>query len=107
MRHLGLVSALVFAPVCILTASSATADSAVDRCAPRLQVVDRLAETYGETRQSVGLLTETKVLEVYASDRTGTWTVLVSSSDGQACLLASGKAYETIPERMPIPGAPA
>jgi hypothetical protein len=63
-------------------------------CAERTLVVERLAERYGETLQSMGLHQNNAVLEVYASEETGTWTILVTSPDGNACLLAAGKMWE-------------
>ena len=45
-------------------------------CAPRDSVVDRLASTYGESRQSIGLGERGMVIETFASSDTGTWTHL-------------------------------
>ncbi|MEO0569007.1 MAG: hypothetical protein AAF066_14835 [Pseudomonadota bacterium] len=73
-------------------------------CAPRETVVDRLAERYGESRQSVGLGSNNSVVEVFASEETGTWTIVVTSVSGLTCLMASGQAYEPIAEVLPIEG---
>ncbi|MCT4372781.1 hypothetical protein CLG85_021725 [Yangia mangrovi] len=70
-------------------------------CGPRDVVVARLAETYGETRQSIGLGSDNAVMEVFASDETGTWTITVTSSTGVTCLVASGLAFETLAEHLP------
>ncbi|WP_066710909.1 hypothetical protein [Celeribacter ethanolicus] len=69
---------------------------AQDNCAARDQVLDRLAQTYGETRQSIGLTPNNGVVEVFASEATGTWTILFTRPDGLSCLIASGQAYETL-----------
>ena len=66
-------------------------------CADRTLVIERLAERYGETLQSMGLHQNRNVLEVYASDETGTWTILVTSPDGRACLIAAGQAWDGEP----------
>ena len=55
-------------------------------CAPRDRVLDRLATTYGETRRSIGLSGEEGVVEVFASDDTGTWTITLTLPTGQTCL---------------------
>ena len=73
-------------------------------CAPRELVVDRLASGYGETRQSIGLGKNNAVIEVFASDETGTWTITVTSPAGQTCLVASGEAFETMAEALPAKG---
>ncbi len=63
-------------------------------CAERTTVVKRLAEKYGETLQSLGLHQNNAVVEVYASDETGSWTILMTRPDGVACLMASGQMWE-------------
>lgn len=70
-------------------------------CADRTQVVERLQTKYGETRQSMGLGRNNGVVEVYASDETGTWTILLSRPDGLACLVAAGEYFETLDETLP------
>lgn len=73
-------------------------------CAPRDAVVTRLAEKYGETRQSIGLGSNNAVVEVFASGDTGTWTITVTKTDGMTCLVASGQAFETLAEALPAGG---
>lgn len=63
-------------------------------CGPRQAVVDRLSNQYGETRRSMGLGTNNGVVEVYASDQTGTWTITITLPDGRTCLMAAGESYE-------------
>jgi hypothetical protein len=70
-------------------------------CADRGEVVERLQTKYGETRQSLGLGRNNGVVEVYASDETGTWTILLSRPDGMACLVAAGEYFETVAESLP------
>ncbi len=41
-------------------------------CGERAQVVNRLAEGYGETRRSLGIGANNSVIEVFASTETGT-----------------------------------
>ncbi|WP_353473021.1 hypothetical protein PVT71_03045 [Salipiger sp. H15] len=70
-------------------------------CGPREAVVARLAETYGETRHSIGLGSNNAMMELFASDETGTWTITVTSAAGLTCLVASGLAFETLAETLP------
>ncbi len=65
-------------------------------CAPRDDVVKRLTETYGETRQGIGIARQGAVMEVFASDSTGSWTITVTLPNGLTCLLASGQSYESL-----------
>ena len=77
------------------------------QCAKRDQVVDLLATKYGETRQGMGVADNSTVMEVFASDATGTWTITVSSPDGMMCLVASGQGYEKMADELPAKGEPA
>ena len=70
-------------------------------CAPRPVVLERLADGFGETRQSIGLGTQGTVVEVFASDETGTWTITVTMPTGVTCLIASGQSFETLAEALP------
>ncbi|QIE46813.1 hypothetical protein G5B38_15485 [Pseudohalocynthiibacter aestuariivivens] len=80
---------------------------AAPNCAPRDIVVSRLADTYGETRHSIGLGANNAVVEVFASDASGSWTITVTSPTGVTCLVASGMAFETLAEALPAQGSDA
>ncbi len=73
-------------------------------CAPRDVVVERLSDGYGESRQSIGLGAQGAVVEVFASDETGTWTITVTDPNGLTCLVASGQSFETLAEALPPKG---
>ncbi|WP_457650454.1 hypothetical protein [Profundibacter sp.] len=70
-------------------------------CAAHDAVVTRLATAYGETRHSIGLAADNSVVEVFASDETGTWTITVTTADGTTCLVASGQAFEDMAAALP------
>jgi hypothetical protein len=76
----------------LLTALPAFA--AGQSCGTRAKVVERLSGEFGETRRGIGLNAGNRILEVWASDATGSWTVTVSLPDGRTCLLATGQAWE-------------
>lgn len=92
-----------FAVAAVLMAGPVLAQSG-QNCAPREMVVDRLASKYGETRQSMGLGANNAVVEVFASDSSGSWTITVTSATGVTCLVASGQAFEELAEVLPIEG---
>ena len=88
----------------ILSVSAASAGMAqqnMRNCAPRDAVLDRLADGYGESRQSMGLGANNQVVEVFASSETGTWTITVTMPNGLTCLVASGQAFEELAEVLP------
>lgn len=72
-------------------------------CAKRDLVVQRLAERFGETLRSMGLNQNDGLVEVFASETTGTWTILTTMPDGVSCLLAAGRLWEdgTAPDAIP------
>lgn len=76
-------------------------------CGPRAQVVERLASTYGETVQSMGLGSNNGIVEVFASTESGTWTITVTTANGRMCLVASGQAFEAIATATPTGGEDA
>lgn len=77
------------------------------QCDARDRVLAFLSERYGETRRSVGLAGEGAVMELFAAADTGTWTITVTLTDGQMCLVASGSAYEAVTEDLPAKRTPA
>lgn len=94
------------AATALLSAFGATAADAQQQrnCGPRDLVVTRLAEGYGETRQSMGLGANNAVIEVFASEETGSWTITVTTPNGMTCLVASGQAFEELAEALPAKG---
>ncbi|WP_235019340.1 hypothetical protein [Tabrizicola flagellatus] len=92
-----------------LAAMLAAADIAhgAPQCDSREAVTALLADRYGETRRSVGIAGQAAVMEVYASDETGTWSITMTLPDGRMCLMASGSDYEAVTEGLPAGGDPA
>jgi hypothetical protein len=71
------------------------------QCDSRAAVTALLADRFGETRRALGLAGEAAVMELFASDTTGTWTITMTLPDGRMCLMASGDDYETVTEKRP------
>ncbi|MBF9028993.1 hypothetical protein HKCCE3408_01175 [Rhodobacterales bacterium HKCCE3408] len=87
--------------------ASETAAQASGRpvCAARDIIVNTLANRFGETAVSLGLGPGNRVVEVFASEETGTWTITVTSVNGTTCLVASGDSYMALapmPEGEPL-----
>ena len=105
MRYIRLKAALaVFTIGAVGMAAVPSSAQNAQNCAPRDRVVSRLAEGYGETRQSIGLGANNAVVEVFASDDSGTWTITVTTPNGLTCLVASGQAFEALAEALPATG---
>jgi hypothetical protein len=83
MRAVALVCALAASPV------------AAQQCADRQTVVDHLGgERFNEAPTGRGV-SNGHMVEVWVS-ATGTWTVVVTSANGQTCMVASGHAWEAV-----------
>lgn len=84
--------------VAALLSTPFAAQAQGQNCGARDTVVERLATKYGESRQSIGMAPKGRVIEVFASRETGTWTITVTMPNGVMCLVASGQAYEALDE---------
>jgi hypothetical protein len=76
-------------------------------CADRAQVVQKLEERFGEALRSIVLHQSDGVVEVYSSEATGTWTILMTRPDGMSCLLAAGQRWEQDVKPLTKPGKDA
>ena len=91
-----------------LLAATPTAEAETRQaCAKRDQVVRKLEQKFGETLRSIGLHQSDGVVEIYSSEETGTWTILMTRPDGMTCLLASGQLWEQDAAPLQKPGEPA
>lgn len=96
--------ALSFGLAAVLAASQ-IAHSA-PQCDSRETVLALLADRYSETRRAIGIAGQSAVMELFAAEETGTWSITVTLADGQTCLVASGTNYEAVTE-TPAKGDPA
>ena len=70
-------------------------------CSDRTALVERLASKYGEVFAGGGLRDSSTVFEVWMSEDTGTWTILLTQANGTACIMASGTNWrEALPAEM-------
>lgn len=82
-----LTAALLFA----MAAAAPPAQAA--NCAMRDVVTERLAQKYSERLTAGGLhvaRARSAMVEVWASEETGTFTVMLTSPTGIACIIATG-----------------
>jgi hypothetical protein len=73
-------------------------------CGPREVVLSTLADRYGETRRSLGIAGQTQMMELFASDETGTWTITLTMPDGVTCMMASGQGFQSVNDPLPAKG---
>ncbi len=66
---------------------------AQQHCLPREEAIAQLRQHHGETAHGLGLDKRGRsVLELYVSEK-GSWTILVTRTDGLSCITASGENW--------------
>lgn len=65
-------------------------------CGKRESIIDQLEVKYGETARVMGFSRGAGVVEVYANDQSGSWTILITNPSGMSCLMAAGEAFESM-----------
>ena len=63
-------------------------------CARRPAVVDGLKRNFAEVPIAVGLQSDGSVMEIFASAKTGSWTIVVTRPNGTSCAVADGENIE-------------
>lgn len=66
------------------------------RCMPRDALVEKLQTGYDERLIGGGLQNSTQLLEIWSSDKTGSFTVFITRPDGTSCLVSSGHNWNSI-----------
>jgi len=70
------------------------------RCGERETVIAQLRDRYGETQRSAGFQEGRGIVEIYANEDSGSWTILLTTPEGVSCLMAAGEAW-----RQRLPGS--
>ena len=55
-----------------------------------------LDEEYAEEPVSLGLQSNGRLLQVFTSEETGTWTIVSMAPNGTACVVAAGDNWESL-----------
>ena len=64
-------------------------------CLDREMLVQRLETRYNESLNGAGLQGPKIILEIWSSEDSGSFTILVTKPDGQSCIVASGLNWQT------------
>ncbi len=77
-------------------------------CAPRDQIVTRLADDYSEALTAAGLQSAGEsaqaLMEIWSNPSKGTYTVLLTVPSGISCVVAIGSDFFTIDPETPPSG---
>lgn len=86
-------STLLLAACMAFVASSVSAVEV--QCAKHDQMVKLLSKKYTENPVAMGTVNSERYMQLFVSSK-GTWTVLITKTDGQACIAAAGENWEKI-----------
>jgi|TARA_Y100000815_G_scaffold275236_1_gene312425 hypothetical protein len=96
--------------IAVLTAAllggSAVAASPIAEiiCAPRDEMTQKLTRQLGETRVATGIRDIERIMEVWRSESSGDWTLVMTYADGKSCIVAMGEDWSDLsprPEKDP------
>lgn len=62
-------------------------------CLPRDAMIAALAHDFNERLSGMGIVSETRVIELWQADGTGSFTVIVTYANGISCVLGSGEGW--------------
>lgn len=62
-------------------------------CGEREAIIDRLKGKYEENHRASGLQNKSTMVEIWTSEKTGSWTILVTRTNGVSCIAATGKNW--------------
>jgi len=91
LLHL-LLLPLLLAAALVAMSTNAMAEAHV--CYDRPNMIDTLINTYGEQLTEAHAIKGRGLLEFHVSPSEGSWTALVTDTDGQSCVLASGEGLD-------------
>ena len=92
-----LTSALVFGMFATAPPAITPAAQAQIACGEREAIVKQLSETHHEIRKGSGLAGQAALFEIWASNATGSWTILKTTPNGFACVMAVGQGWQDDP----------
>jgi len=76
-----------------VTTLAPTPATAMEICRERHEIADLLTNQRQEQHFASGLQASVQLIELWVSDETGTWSILVTKPDGMSCLVASGTSW--------------
>jgi len=76
------------------------ANAASAKCGERTKLIEILKKNYKEVPVALGISQKnTEAFEIFASEE-GTWTVIMTMSTGQTCIMAAGHSWRDLPKQV-------
>ena len=90
--------AVAFAAVFVWTVNASAQGKS---CKPHAEMVSFLFDRFSEEPRALGMINQNALMTVYVSNA-GTWTIVVTKTDGVSCIVAAGGLWEE--REITIPG---
>ena len=92
MRQTKWASLLLGAVIAICSTTAV----AQPRCNDRDSVIALLSDKYHEQPVALGVANNGNLVEVLSTDKGGTWSIIVTTPQGQSCLVAAGEGWHAL-----------
>jgi hypothetical protein len=68
---------------------------ALSACGQRSEIVSQLLQKYNEKQIGIGLAKDGKIVEIFVSPDTNSFTILLSTATGESCIASYGKPWQS------------
>lgn len=65
------------------------------QCGPHKRMTEILANKYKETPKANGTVSRKRLMQAFVSDG-GSWTIVITTADGNSCIIAAGQNWEDV-----------
>ena len=101
----GILAAGTLSIAALVLTTPAVPSASRSICTERSDLVDQLSRTYQEKQHGLGITSAGQgTLEFFASKK-GSWTIIVTTTEGETCILATGHSWHATPSAAEKPEA--
>lgn len=93
------IPAIIAASMLMLVALNQTSNAQSAQCGERNAIVSQLASKHKEQQSVMGLSRDGRLLEIWSSYKSRSFTVLLTWPTMQSCIVAVGQGLEMTPPR--------
>ena len=68
-------------------------------CESHAEITKQLGKRFQESPSAIGLSSTGAVIEIFTGSGDATWTIVVTTPDGNSCVIATGEAWEAVPAK--------
>ena len=102
-QNISKLAAVVLTSALFLPVQLTQSETSPAKCGDRAKLIKTLKDQYKEVPVALGLSQKsTEAFEIYASEE-GTWTVIMTMSNGMSCVMAAGHSWQDLPKQVAGP----